>query len=404
MSEETASRSTDRAQPLADVTTSLPMFFTDAHRSLDREVAPHAAKLSLFDHDASAAVASLRESGVFSLLVPSDLGGRVLDEARTSAIDVRSLCIVREHLGYHAPMADSIFAVQGLGSHALVLDQSGADHRSRLSEIAHGTRIGAFGLTEPEAGSDVGSMRATARKDGDAWLVTGEKVFISNTGIADHYIVFANADASLGKKGISAFLVEKDAAGLALSQVPISVPHPLGRVVMKDCRARMMIGEIGHGMRLALGTLDVFRTSVGAAACGMARRALDEALARVTVRVQFGAPLAEKDLVRAKLADMATELSAARLLVYRAAWQKDHGERASIEVAMAKMYATEAAQTIIDSAVQLHGGLGVTSGSVVEQLYREIRPLRIYEGTTEIQKLIIGSALTAPPSGGARGK
>ncbi len=381
--------------PRNDVTSSLPMFFSEAHRSLDREVMPHAAKLSMFDHDAAAAVSSLRAASVFSLLVPSDLGGRALDAARTGSIDVRSLCVVREHLGYHAPMADSIFAVQGLGSHALVLDRSGADHKALLADVVSGKRIGAFGLTEPEAGSDVGSMRAAATKDGDSWKITGEKVFISNTGIADHYIVFANADPSLGKKGISAFMVEKDAAGLALSQVPISVPHPLGRVVMKDCRARMMIGEIGHGMRLALGTLDVFRTSVGAAACGMARRALDEAISRVTSRVQFGAPLAEKDLVRAKLADMATELAAARLLVYRAAWQKDHGERASTEVAMAKMYATEAAQTIIDSAVQLHGGLGVTTGSVVEQLYREIRPLRIYEGTTEIQKLIIGAALTA---------
>lgn len=382
-----------------DVTSSLPMFFEDAHHALDAEVAPRAAKLSLFDHDAGAAVTSLLDAGVFSLLVPNALGGRVVDAARKASVDVRSLCIVREHLGYNAPMADSIFAVQGLGSHALVLDKSGADHRPLLAEVVSGKRIGAFGLTEPEAGSDVGSMRATARREGDSWLVTGEKVFISNTGIADHYIVFANADPALGKKGISAFLIEKDAKGLELSQVPISVPHPLGRVSMKDCRARMMIGEIGHGMRLALGTLDVFRTSVGAAACGMARRALDAAIARVTARVQFGAPLSEKDLVRAKLADMATELAAARLLVYRAAWAKDHGERASTEVAMAKMYATEAAQTIIDSAVQLHGGLGVTSGSVVEQLYREIRPLRIYEGTTEIQKLIIGGALTAAPAG-----
>ncbi len=383
------------SQLLTDVTTSLPMFFSAPHHALDREIAPEAAKLSMFEHDADAAVRSLRDAGVFSLLVPKDLGGREVDASRKGSVDVRSLCIVREHLGYHAPMADSIFAVQGLGSHALVLDKTGTDHTALLSEVVSGKRICAFGLTEPEAGSDVGSMGATAKLDGDAWLVTGEKVFISNTGIADHYVVFANADPSLGKKGISAFMIEKDATGLTLSQVPISVPHPLGRVLMQGCRARMMVGEIGHGMRLALGTLDVFRTSVGAAACGMARRALDETIVRVKSRVQFGAPLAEKDLVRAKLADMATELSAARLLVYRAAWQKDHGERASMEVAMAKMYATEAAQKIIDSAVQLHGGLGVTTGSVVEQLYREIRPLRIYEGTTEIQKLIIGGALTA---------
>jgi acyl-CoA dehydrogenase len=371
------------------------MFFGDSHRALDAQVAQKAASLSLFDHDAGAAVASLREASVFPLLVPADLGGREGDPANRGGVSVRSLCIVREHLGYHAPMADSIFAVQGLGSHALVLDRS-ADHGSLLAEVATGARICAFALTEPEAGSDVGSIRATARLEDGSWKITGEKVYISNTGIADHYIVFANADPSLGKKGISAFLVEKDAPGLSLAQVPISVPHPLGRLVMKDCRARMMLGQVGNGMRFALGTLDVFRTSVGAAACGMARRALDETIARVTTRVQFGAPLSEKDLVRAKLADMATELSAARLLTYRAAWQKDNGQRASTEVAMAKMYATEAAQKIIDAGVQLHGGLGVTTGSVVEQLYREIRPLRIYEGTTEIQKLIIGGALVLP--------
>jgi acyl-CoA dehydrogenase len=385
------------------------MFLGGAHEATARGLRDIAPRFSMFDHDASRAVSLLKDSTLFHLLIPADDGGTEIEPHRRDKVDVRTLCLVREALGYVSPMADSIFAVQGLGSHAFVLSKdtgakdAGAkdavDRAQILAEVARGDRIGAFALTEPEAGSDVASMRATARREGDHWLVTGEKVFISNTGIADHYVVFANADVSLGKKGISAFMIEKGAAGLSLEQVPMSVPHPLGRLVMKDAKARAMIGSIGHGMRLALGTLDVFRTSVGAAACGMARRALDETIARVRSRVQFGKPLAEQPLVRAKLADMATELDAARLLVYRAAWEKDHDAgrgRAGVSVAMAKMYATEAAQKIIDDAVQLHGGIGVTLGSAVEQLYRDIRPLRIYEGTTEIQKLIIGGALAGP--------
>jgi acyl-CoA dehydrogenase len=268
-----------------------------------------------------------------------------------------------------------------------------------LSDVARGARIGAFALTEPEAGSDVASMKTTARRDGDDFVLDGEKVFISNVGIATHYIVFANADPAAGRKGISAFFVDAAASGLTLSPIALGASHPLGRVTLRGCRvpANALLGDVGHGLRLALGTLDVFRTSVGAAACGMARRALDETLARVTTRSQFGQPLADFQLTQAALADMATELDASRLLVYRAAWTKDHAvdgaREGASEVAMAKMYATEAAQRIIDRAVQLHGGLGVALGSVVERLYREIRPLRIYEGTTEIQKLLIGSAL-----------
>ncbi len=257
-----------------------------------------------------------------------------------------------------------------------------------------GARVCAFALTEPEAGTDVAAMKSVAARDGDRWRIDGEKVFISNAGIAHHYLVFANADPSLGKKGISAFLVAASAPGLTIEKVPMSVDHPLGRLHMKWCEAEL-VGEVGQGMRLALGTLDVFRTSVGAAACGMARRALDETLRRVRERVLFGKRLVDQQLTQARLAEMATDLDASRLLVYRAAFLKDRGERASTEVAMAKMFATEAAQRVIDAAVQLHGGLGVTLGSAVEQLYREIRPLRIYEGTTEIQKLIIGGAFAA---------
>jgi acyl-CoA dehydrogenase len=326
--------------------------------------------------------------------VPHSLGGRKGTGRSPTTLDVRSLCLAREALAYVSPLADSVFAVQGLGSHPVVLATKADGRDVFLREVATGARIGGFGLTEPEAGSDVASMRTTARREADAWILDGEKTFISNVGIARHFVVFANADPAAGKKGISAFLVPHDAPGLGLEKVPMSVDHPLGRLVMNGCRVpgTALLGEVGHGLRLALGTLDVFRTSVGAAACGMARRALDETILRVRAREQFGKKLAEQQLTQAAVAEMATELDAARLLVYRAAWKKDQGERAPVDVAMAKMFATEAAQRIVDRAVQLHGGLGVTT-SVVERLYREIRPLRIYEGTTEIQKLIIGGAL-----------
>jgi acyl-CoA dehydrogenase len=362
---------------IPDFTASMPMFLEDGHEGVARGLAPLAAHWPMDDHDPQSAIDRLREANAFQLLVPD-------------ALNVRSLCVAREIFGYVSPLADSIFAVQGLGSHPLVMTPSFPKRAELLHEVATGARIGAFGLTEPDAGSDVASMKTVARAEGDHWVLDGEKVFISNVGIAHHYIVFANADLSRGKKGISAFFVSRDA--VTLEPIPMSLPHPLGRVVMKATRGAL-IGEVGQGMKLALGTLDVFRTSVGAAACGMARRALDEAIKRTRSRSQFGQRIADFQLTQAALAEMATELDAARLLVYRAAWLKDHGQRATVEVAMAKMYATEAAQRIIDRAVQLFGGSGVVTGSVVEQLYREIRPLRIYEGTTEIQKLIIGSAL-----------
>jgi acyl-CoA dehydrogenase len=354
----------------------LDVFLTPAHADLSREIAAGLAADDPRLHEPKNVARALADRKLFRLLMPP--------------VSVRSLCLARESLAYVSPLADSVFAVQGLGSHPLVL----ADRKEHLEEIAEGKRVGAFALTEPEAGSDVASMRTVAKKDGAGWVLDGEKVFISNAGIATHYIVFANADPSLGKKGISAFFVPHDSPGLGIEPIPMSLDHPLGRVVMRGCRVpeNALLGDIGKGMRLALGTLDVFRTSVGAAACGMARRALDESIAHVKAREQFGKKLAEFQLTQAALADMATELTAARLLVYRAAHAKDRGERATAEVAMAKMYATEAAQRIIDRAVQLHGGLGVTT-SIVEQLYREIRPLRIYEGTTEIQKLILGGAL-----------
>jgi acyl-CoA dehydrogenase len=380
-----------------------PMFFDDAHRALG-EACDEIGDDDVALHDPPRVIPRLGQLGLLQLLVPAHQGGGAWGAGGT-AFDVRALCVAREALAYASPLADSVFAVQGLGSHPILLAGEGAKRASVLAETVRGERVCAFALTEPEAGSDVASMRSTARREGEHWILDGEKVFISNVGIANHFIVFANADPSAGKKGISAFLVESNAEGLFTEPIAMSVDHPLGRVAMKSCRvpSSALLGEVGMGLRLALGTLDVFRTSVGAAAVGMARRALDESIARVTRRTQFGKPLSDFQLTQAALADMATELDAARLLVCRAAWEKDQpredGARRSdgVSVAMAKMYATEAAQRIIDRAVQLFGGLGVTEGCVVDRLYREIRPLRIYEGTTEIQKLIIGGALTAQP-------
>ncbi len=371
-------------------------FLSDGHEARAASLAEQASALDLFSHDTAAALRVL--GPLFPLLVPRDDGGEAPFHDAPSRIDLVSLCLAREAIAYHSPMADSIFAVQGLGSHPVVLGPKSAWRGAFLGEVARGARVGAFALTEPEAGTDVASMKATARKEGDRWRIDGEKVFISNVGIANHYVVFANADPSLGKKGISAFLVDSNAEGLTLEKIAMSLDHPLGRLRMNGCVARELIGEVGMGLRLALGTLDVFRTSVGAAASGMARRALDDTLSRVKARVQFGKPLADFQLTQAALAEMATALDASRLLVYRAAWEKDRGISNPSSVAMAKMFATESAQKIIDQAVQLHGGLGVALGSSVEQLYREIRPLRIYEGTTEIQKLIIGGALVRDPA------
>jgi acyl-CoA dehydrogenase len=389
------------AHPWPGFEQTVPGMLSGQHEALARELRYVLELFAKHDgHDPALAVRQLAKTNLFELLVPAQDGGRPMAPTQGDRVDVRALCLVRETLGYASPVADSIFAVQGLGSHPLVMTPKAAGRAEALAKIARGETIGAFALTEPEAGSDVASMRTVARREGDAWILDGEKVFISNVGIAHHYVVFANADPSAGKRGISAFFVPKTAPGLVEEKMPMSVDHPLGRLVFRGCKVpgEALLGDVGQGMRLALGTLDVFRTSVGAAACGMARRALDEAVARVKARRQFGQRLADFQLTQAALAEMATELDAARLLVYRAAYLKDHGRRASTEVAMAKMFATEAAQRIIDRAVQLFGGLGVALGVAVERLYREIRPLRIYEGTTEIQKLIIGGALVREAS------
>jgi acyl-CoA dehydrogenase len=308
--------------------------------------------------------------------------------------DTRALCLIREALGQLSPLADSIFAVQGLGTHPLLLAGSPAQREQFLSDAAHGRRIWAFGLTESGAGSDVAALSTLASREGSEWVLNGEKTLISNVGIADFYMIFANTNPAIGKKGISAFIVPADAAGLSLSQIPLTMEHPLGKIRLHQCRLpdTALVGEVGDGLRLALATLGTFRVSVAAAACGMARHALEAATEHVKSRIQFGKPLAAQQLVQAQVAEMLVELDAARLLTFRAAWVKDHGERAVAEVAAAKLFATEAAFRIIDRAVQLFGGLGVTLGNPAEALLREIRPLRIYEGTSEIQKLILGEA------------
>jgi acyl-CoA dehydrogenase len=313
-------------------------------------------------------------------------------------VDVRALVLVREALAQVNPAADAIFAVQGLGSYPIALAGSPAQREALLPALRAGTRIGAFALTEPEAGSDVGALATQARPGPDGWTLDGEKTLISNVGIAHQYVLFANADPARGKKGISAFLVPSDAPGLTQEPLTASAPHPLGRLLLRGCRlpSEALLGAVGEGFRLAMDTLDAFRITVGGAANGMAARALSLAVDHVRRRRQFGAPLADQQLLRGQLAELATELEASRLLVARAAHARDHGDpQAGTLAAMAKMYATESAFRTVDRAVQLHGGVGVLAGHPVEALYREVRPLRIYEGTTEIQKLIIARALLA---------
>ncbi|MBL9014523.1 MAG: acyl-CoA dehydrogenase [Myxococcales bacterium] len=298
-------------------------------------------------------------------------------------------------LGYVSARADSIFAVQGLGTHALALAGSPAQ-RAHLKAFARGAGIAAFALTEPEAGSDVAAIATRAAPTADGYRLDGDKLFISNLGIADHATVFATTDPALGSAGTTAFWVPLDAPGVTVKPMTAIAAHPIGALELRgvELPASAKIGEVGQGMKLALTTLDAFRVSVGAAAVGMARRALDEALGFVAGRRQFGKTLAEQPLVQAHLADMMVDLDAARLLVLRAAYLKDTtGGRVTTEVSIAKLGATEAAQRVIDRAVQLFGGRGVMAGAIVEHLYRAIRPLRIYEGTSEIQRTIIGRAL-----------
>jgi acyl-CoA dehydrogenase len=376
----------------------LPMFFTDVHGRLAerlREAAPAIAAIEEPGAHADEpgrdrmAAARLAETGLFELVVP-----RAADPDHR--IDIRALCLAREMLGYVSPRADSILAVQGLGTYALGLAGS-PGQRAQLATFSHGAGIAAFALTEPDAGSDVAAIatRATATEDG--YQLDGDKLFISNLGIADHAMVVATTDPSLGHAGLTAFWLPLDAHGVTITPMTAIAAHPIGALALRGVRLPVSarIGEVGQGGKLALATLDAFRVSVGAAAVGMARRALDEAIGFVTGRSQFGKRLSEQPLVQSHLADMVVDLDAARLLVLRAAYLKDTtGGKLTTEVSIAKLGATEAAQRVIDRAVQLFGGRGVMAGAIVEHLYRAIRPLRIYEGTSEIQRTIIGRALT----------
>jgi acyl-CoA dehydrogenase len=312
------------------------------------------------------------------------------------AIDTRAICLIRETLARHNGLADFAFAMQGLGSGAISLFGTDAQRGHYLPRVSRGEAIAAFALSEPDAGSDVAAMQCAARLDGDAYVLDGEKTWISNGGIADFYVVFARTGEAPGARGISAFIVDAGTPGFEIAErIEVIAPHPLARLRFDGCRipASQRIGGAGQGFKVAMATLDVFRTSVAAAALGFARRAFDEALAHATTRKMFGQILADFQLTQAKLADMATRIDASALLTYRAAWERDRGMKVTKEAAMAKMTATESAQQVIDAAVQLFGGLGVTSGHPAEQLYREIRALRIYEGATEVQQLIIAREL-----------
>jgi acyl-CoA dehydrogenase len=316
--------------------------------------------------------------------------------ALADAIDTRAICIIRETLARHSGLADFAFAMQGLGCGAITLFGNEAQKQNYLPRVCQGSAIAAFALSEPDAGSDVAALQCSAQLDGNSYVLRGEKTWISNGGIADFYVLFARTGEAPGARGITAFVVDSETPGLEIAKrIELIAPHPLALLRFKECRipASQRIGEPGQGFKVAMATLDVFRTSVAAAAVGFARRALEEALRRSTSRKMFGQTLADFQLTQAKLATMATGIDAAALLTYRAAWLRDMGRPVTVEAAMAKMTATETAQQVIDAAVQIFGGLGVMSEETVERLYREIRPLRIYEGATEVQQLIVARGI-----------
>jgi acyl-CoA dehydrogenase len=370
-------------------------FFEDRHRAFAASVEAFAAAevAGLSDHhdvDGSCRrlVAALGRAGLLKAAVPASHGG--LNER----LDVRTLCIARETLARHGGLADFAFAMQGLGTGSITLAGSDALKDRYLPPVARGERIAAFALSEPEAGSDVAALATVAEPDGpDHVRITGEKTWISNGGIADHYVVFARTGEAPGARGLSAYVVDADAAGFSVKErIDTVAPHPLATLAFDAVRVPVSarLGKGGDGFKVAMATLDIFRSTVGAAALGFARRALDETLQHTTTRQLFGAPLSDLQMTQATLADMVADVDAAALMVYRAAWTKDMGApRVTREAALAKMVATENAQKVVDRAVQLHGGHGVRVGSKVEELYRDVRALRIYEGATEIQKIVI---------------
>jgi len=370
-------------------------FFEPRHRELaDRLETWAAQNLSHIDHDDTDRacrnlVAALGREGWLKFTAPG--------EGDVEKIDVRTLALIREILARHSGLADFAFAMQGLGAGPISFFGDDEQRKTWLSKTRSGKAIAAFSLSEPASGSDVANISTTARRDGNGFVIDGEKTWISNGGIADFYIVFARTGEAPGARGLSAFVVEAGSPGLKVAErLNTIAPHPLARLRFEGCRvpASALIGRGGDGFKIAMATLDVFRTSVGAAALGFARRALDETLKRAAGRHLFGAPLGDLQMVQGHLADMALEIDAAALLIYRAAWTKDMGAaRVTREAAMAKLFATEAAQRVIDNAVQIHGGDGVRSGHPVETLYREIRALRIYEGASDVQKIVIARSV-----------
>jgi acyl-CoA dehydrogenase len=382
-------------------------FFDAKHgelaRALDAWAAANVAGHHVHDVDAEcrALVRSLGAAGWLRHAV-----GGLAYGGTAEAIDTRAICLIRETLARHSGLADFAFAMQGLGSGAISLAGTPEQKAAYLPRVAAGEAIAAFALSEPDAGSDVAAMACAARADGDHYVLDGEKTWISNGGIADFYVVFARTGEAPGEtsagapgrgaKGISAFIVDANTPGFEIAErIEVIAPHPLARLKFTHCRipASQRVGAAGEGFKVAMRTLDVFRTSVAAASLGFARRAMDSGLDRATTRKMFGGVLGDHQLTQAKLAQMATTIDSAALLTYRAAWMRDQGHNVTREAAMAKMVATEGAQQVIDAAVQLWGGLGVVSGQPVEMLYREIRALRIYEGATEVQQLIIGRDL-----------
>jgi acyl-CoA dehydrogenase len=373
-------------------------FFESRHRELAKGIEEW-AQAHLDKHDSHgdvdatcrALVRSLGESGWLGYGV----GGAAYG-GRSDTIDTRAVCLLRETLARHSGLADFALAMQGLGSGAISLAGTHEQKTRYLPRVVAGEALAAFALSEPDAGSDVAAMALAAREDGDAYVLDGDKTWISNGGIADFYVVFARTGEAPGARGISAFIVDADTPGLEIAErIDVIAPHPLARLRFNSVRLSrsQMLGAPGEGFKIAMRTLDIFRTSVAAASLGFARRALDEGLKRATSRKMFGQTLGDFQLTQAKLAQMALTIDSSALLVYRAAWIRDQGESVTREAAMAKWHASEGAQQVIDAAVQLWGGMGVQSGTPVEMLYREIRALRIYEGATEVQQLIVGRDL-----------
>ncbi len=370
-------------------------FFDDAHRQLAPAVATWAAAQTIDEHDDRAAcrqwVRQLGDAGWLRYCVPAAHGGAL------PQLDSRALVLLRETLAFYSPLADFAFAMQGLGSGAITLGGNAATQAAYLPAVARGDKIAAFALSEPDAGSDAGAMATTAEVSGTHVTLNGCKTWISNGGIADFYCVFAKTDPAAGTRGVSAYVVDATTPGLDASEsIQVMAPHPLATLRFQDCRVPLeaQLGPTHGGFKLAMQTLDIFRASVAGAALGFARRALAEAVHHARQRRMFGQTLADFQITQAKLGDMAALIDSAALLTYRTAWLRDvQSARTTTEAAMAKMVATENAQRVIDMALQMHGGLGVKVGTRVESLYRDIRSLRIYEGATEVQQLIIGKSV-----------